>query len=89
MNVVRMQSFDRLMQNAHAQACLLAHIARLLLSGSATDRESLLLAIDGVPLPETRERLRRAVGIERTEYTVTDDEFWSGDDLPVTIARRK
>ena len=57
-----MQAFDRLTQAAHAQAQILAHIARDILMERSTDSPEMLELINSVPIHDVRMRLREALG---------------------------
>lgn len=77
-HMVQFQSFDALTQNAHAQAKLIAHIARLLLLGREVSMHEILMQIADVPLPAVRQRLCQAIGASVAE---ADDEtaLWFED----------
>lgn len=59
--MIRLQAFDRITQSAHAQAQIIAHVARDLLTRRAPDREYLLSMVDGIPLYDVRARLRESI----------------------------
>ncbi|HWA89418.1 MAG TPA: hypothetical protein VG889_05245 [Rhizomicrobium sp.] len=75
--LIRLQSFDRITQNAHAQAGLIAHIVRVLLAGQAPDTNDLIRAIENMPLPEVRARLKHALGRRVEHVEATEDEIWT------------
>jgi len=78
--IVRLQAFDRITQSAHAQAQIIAHVARDLLMVRAPDRDYMLSMIDGIPLYDVRARLRESIsglpmpsGLQAND----DPEVWS------------
>ncbi|HTT99083.1 MAG TPA: hypothetical protein VMF58_13615 [Rhizomicrobium sp.] len=79
-NIVRMQSFDRLAQNAHAQSSLLAHVAQFVISGTALHSGSLSDAIDNNPVADVRARMRQALGLLQTVSLNGGEEFWGDED---------
>ena len=56
------QAFDKLSQIAHAQARLIEHVGRLLMTGGPASSDDLISAIEGVPTFEVRKRLCEAIG---------------------------
>lgn len=57
-----LQAFDRLAQWAHAQAQLVAHLAREILMERPSDVTQMLELVDSIPLYDVRTRLREALG---------------------------
>lgn len=79
-DIVRLQSFDALAQNAHAQAKLTAHIARHLLLGHDVSLADILEQIQDVPLPAVRQRLNKAIGGTHAVAETDDDmTLWIHD----------
>ncbi|MBS0471278.1 MAG: hypothetical protein JSR60_09420 [Proteobacteria bacterium] len=64
--MMRFQAFDRLTQNAHAQAQLIAHIARQLLLRNNRDRSELLALVEDIPVHDVKVRMRESVGAVRS-----------------------
>jgi len=80
-HVVQFQAFDRLAQNAHSQARLIAHLARSVLVGehSASD---VLGQIEEIPIPEVRRRLLHALEGSSPIHAAELEEdpvFWAAD----------
>ncbi len=80
--VKEMQEFDRLTQNAHAQARLISYLARIVLGEAQIDRPGLVVQIDGVPLAEVRQRLKMAIGEQLEVDAADDDMFWEIEPEP-------
>lgn len=78
-HLVEFQAFDRLSQNAHAQARLVAHLARQILLGTCTERD-IVNQIEEIPLPDIRARMRQTVRNDCAPVIdVADEEavFWT------------
>ena len=78
--IVRLQSFDRITQSAHAQAQIIAHVARDLLMARSSDRDSMLSMIDGIPLYDVRARLRESISglpMHSASQDCGEAEVWS------------
>jgi hypothetical protein len=71
---IEMQAFDRLAQNAHALAVIQAQLARFQLLGIGYDVDGIRVAISRMPLPEVRQRLLRAIGIEAAPCVAVEAE---------------
>lgn len=80
-HVVQLQAFDRLAQNAHSQARLIAHLARSILVGehSASD---VLGQIAEIPIPDVRRRLLHALEDSPPAHAADLEEdpvFWTAE----------
>lgn len=78
--VAQLQQFDRLCQHAHSQARLVTHLVRCLRGVRPMAQEELRDLIADVPLPDVRERLADAVGLQMQTASAIDNEMW-GDDF--------
>ena len=61
-HMIQLQAFDRLTQCAHAQAQIIAHVAREIMISRPSDAGQMLELIDAIPLHDVRMRLREALG---------------------------
>ena len=77
--MIRLQAFDRITQCAHAQAQVIAHVARDLLMGRRSDRDYILSVIDDIPLYDVRARLRESISgmpMHDADIAAGDAEVW-------------
>ena len=77
--MMRLQAFDRITQCAHAQAQVIAHVARDLLMGRQSDRDYILTVIDDIPLYDVRARLRESISgmaMHEPDTSGGDAEVW-------------
>jgi hypothetical protein len=82
----QLQAFDRLSQNAHAQARLLARIARFVLEDGEVSLAELSGLADDVPIHDARARLRQAINPLAAPPPSADDDIWFDDDPERKVA---